>query len=185
METLLIATVNISVFYFLWFFGYRKYFIHSFRHELFCTRDELFGYAKAGSIAWDNPAFLDRWIELNSMIKLASHTHTLLFSALMLKKRNANKTRVWFQARAENLNALTAEQREFLENNYDKQVSLFGGYLVKSSFILMVITVFYVSGLAVLIFAKERMDRRQKIKLEIMKEFDEVYSNYYEASLAV
>lgn len=175
-ETLLLALINILIFYFLWFWGYRQYFTHSFRHELFSLRDKLFAFAAEGNISFKNKAFLKRWQEINSMIRHANDTHIFLFTSLALTYKNRKMVEEYNEILNREYSNLQENQRSFLESIRKEQMKLFLYYLIKSSFVLLFL------GFASIIYIiiREKIINRKKIKQKIANEFEPYFEAYNE-----
>ncbi|GEM_PF-2169952 len=89
---------------FLWafvFWAWRGYRVDVFREKLFALRDELFDYASAGNISFDQPAYWMLRKTMNSAIRFAHvFTFTRLTVAILLggASRTSNTIEQWQNA---------------------------------------------------------------------------------------
>jgi hypothetical protein len=177
IEILLIATINFSLAYVLWFNLFRKYFYDSHRHELFRLRYELLAYAYEKNISFEHEAFKMRWEELNVMINSAHETHLIFLAGFFTKKKNAQKIKAFLETRDAITSSLGKENAVYFNQNRHEQYKLFVSYVVKSSAVLLffsIITVGLVFILAFICFVWERRNILKKVKDHV----DDVYNDY-------
>lgn len=178
--TLIVGIINIILFYFIWYIGYKNYFIDLRRHELFQLRNRLFNYALENNIAFDHPAFVDRWKEINGAIKYSHEIHLIFFTALMDIFIYNNKTETeYLKRREDNLKLLDKKDQRFFEKILEEEKLLFGQYLVKSSLIL--IALYTIIGLInnfskIYNFISKKQKTRLKNKLKKTQNY--VFDNF-------
>ena len=68
---LLHTAANALVLWFVWHFPWRKSCQERYRQKLFTVRDELFDFARRGSIAFTDPAYIALRAYINSMIRFS------------------------------------------------------------------------------------------------------------------
>ncbi len=175
-ETIFIGVINLLFFYFLWFWGYRIYFTHSFRHYLFGVRDELFDFAAKGNIDFNNKAFLRQWNEINAMIQRANDTFVLFFSSLFISYKNKNFNEDYLKLIEKEQDSLTDAQKEFLMQIREKQLNLFVGYLLKSSFAFLFIAII----VSFVVIIKQKTTKRSNLKTNITNKVEPYFEIYNE-----
>lgn len=120
-EIIILAALNISAGYFLWFYLFRRYFVDSHRHELFKLRYKLFDYALENGISFEHPAFKFRWDEINAMILYTHESHLMFFTGLFTRNKNTEELNEYLKQREDALNSLAPEKRKFIEGNRNEQ----------------------------------------------------------------
>lgn len=175
-EMIILAALNVSAVYFLWFYLFRRYFVDSHRHELFKLRYKLFDYALENDISFEHPAFKLRWDEINAMIRYTHETHLMLFAGIFTRKKNISELNEYLKQREEVLNSLTDGQKKFFEDNRNEQLKLFLAFVIKSSGILLLaisIFVIIVALVAFLIMLWKQKNIINKIRPHINNAYDE------------
>lgn len=119
----------------------RSYRIDALRDRLFAVREELFDYAAAGRLAFNDPAYLKLRMLINSLIRFAHRlTFTRFLMGLMfrsIKKQpcDLEPLMAWEQA----VNALPLEQREHLKHIHNECILLIVWHLVTGSPIMQLL----------------------------------------------
>src|SRR5947209_617518 len=67
--------------WFIWYYGFRNYFLDKMRQRLFEIRDRLFDYSADGNIDFNHAAYGNLRLSLNGMLRFA---HQLYFSRALL-----------------------------------------------------------------------------------------------------
>ncbi len=175
-ETIIISVINIIIFVVLWFYFIREYFVDSTRHELFVLRDQLFEYALKNNIPFDNPAFKLRWEEMNALIRLTHESHLIFLSSILFARKKKKEIIKFVKERNEILESLAPKHREYFERNKAQELSLFFSYIIKSSLILLIITVIGVFLLSFIMFAfwlLERVNLYPRIKDKVLDTYND------------
>lgn len=182
METVLfVGAINFVMAYVLWFYFFRTYFIDSHRHELFNLRNRLFNYAFENNISFENSAFKDRWNEINGMIQLAHISHSMFIASLFLDKERSKKD-FYLRVRAENMKHLEERHQKFIEANRKEQFDQFFSYLIKSSLVFLVLSLFFAIIFFVIAYIYF-INNRNKFRKQIRDHVEPIYENYTFAAL--
>ncbi len=172
----LLAILNISAGYFLWFYLFRRYFVDSHRHELFKLRYKLFDYALQNNISFEHSAFKLRWDEINSMLRYTHETHLMLFTGIFTRNKNQEEIKEYLKHQNEIFDSLTPDQKQFFEIHKNEQIKLFASYVVKSSVILLLcvsVLVVIVALIAFLFLLWKRTNIINKIRPHINNAYNE------------
>jgi hypothetical protein len=118
----------------IWYLGFccwQGFRVELLRHRLFMLRDELFDYAQAGGIEFDNPAYKQLRNLINATIRFA---HKASFSRVLATKlfdvpAGPNPMVVWM----EQVSRLPLEQQTILRRIHSDVGSLIGWHVVKGS----------------------------------------------------
>ncbi len=73
--------IGLVLLWIVYYFGWRPYRIDNVRHDLFELRNELFLYAAAGNIAYENEAYRGLRRTIEALIRFA---HTMTFSRVLI-----------------------------------------------------------------------------------------------------
>lgn len=98
-------------------FLFRKYHIDAFRQRIFAIRDELFDYAAAGNISFDDPAYKMLRNLMNGYIRFGhrlSLLHIFIVMGLMFRSRHSSDLKHFEHQFTYSLAALTPETRDAL-----------------------------------------------------------------------
>lgn len=115
------------------------YRLDCFRQKMFWVRDELFDYAAAGNIAFNDPAYILLRRQMNGMIK---YGHQLtLFRAIVtsaMRKVSGNKqTLSWYESWEKSLeNIKSDEVRRKMQQFHDRSTTIAAKHIISGSFVL-------------------------------------------------
>lgn len=168
----------IFLFSFIWFVLYKHFFTIALRERLFDLRDRLFSYAENNNIPFDNPAFLDRWNEINGMIRFAHEIHIMFFTMLLSKKEYEEGEKNYNKLREEHLAELEQNHQIFFNDNLREQMDLFFSYLVKSSAVLFIISSIVIAIGSVFFYIFTITEKRKEVRLKIRKGQESFYGGY-------
>lgn len=167
-----------TLFIIIWFGIYKYYFTLAFRRYLFELRDKLFDYACENGLPFDSPAFIDRWEEINGLIRYAHNIHMLFLTIVFSAKEVEAKAMIYSKRKTANLLLAEEKHRDFLNQNAEEQKQLFISYLVKSSLILLFASIFVVSVSSVVMYIFTFSEKRTKIKSMFKNKRERYYSDY-------
>ena len=176
-EIIILAALNISAGYFLWFYLFRRYFVDSHRHELFKLRYKLFDYALENGISFEHPAFKFRWDEINAMIRYTHETHLMFLSMIFSRRKISDEVNNYLLKREEALNKLEIGQKKFFEDNRNEQFKLFFSYIIKASLLFLIIS-FLIAFIIAIIFLIVMVWKRTNIISKISPHFNKAYNEY-------
>jgi len=164
--TIFVAIIGILVK--LW----RDLFVDSFRQNVFAIRDELFDYASNGNIAFNNPAYYDLRLAMNSVILYAEKiTFARWLLALVVNKYSPDQVAINNWRRMMNSIAnLAPEQREYITSVHMRFQAQIGQHMVFKSPLLLLALPVYVIESAV----RSALNRAQekfisKIKIDVIE----------------
>lgn len=100
----LLIWIDLALLYLIVFVLYRKYRVDALRHRLFVVRGELFDYALANGLAFNDPAYVMLRDSINSMLRFAHKISATRFLVLSTAVR-------WFSC----TEMVTARERQWQE----------------------------------------------------------------------
>lgn len=182
-ENILLGLVNIILFFYLWFFLFREYFVDSQRHYLFALREQLFNYVVENNLTFDIPAVKNRWEEINASIRFTHESHLILLASLFSFKKLEGQVKEIRLKRNETEKELDEGIKDFLQKNREEEFKLYISYILKSSLIILLFAfvialIVAISEIIARIFRKMGMLRY--VKLHARESFDE----FHEIALA-
>jgi hypothetical protein len=132
---LALYTVVIGILLKLW----RDLLVASFRQNVFALRDELFDYAAGGNIGFDNPAYHDLRLAINSVILYAEKiTFLRWLVALIANKYSPDPIAgKYWKRMMTSLSNLSPKQREYIGSVHMRFQTEIGRYMIYRSPLLM------------------------------------------------
>ncbi len=144
-----IGVIALLVFYF-WF--YKQYRIDRTRQSLFAVRDEMFDYATAGHISFDDPAYILLRQTMNGMIRFTHRVDILTIFGMFLAKlfmprENDSSFDKLFNKALTNIESREVRQRVF--QFYMRMNLIVIAHIVKSSILALVLSAFAIVGMSI------------------------------------
>ena len=157
----------------IWHWGLKRYFLDSFRQNIFLTRGKMFVYAAEGNIDFNHPAYGTIRTLMNGYIRFADRIDFFPMLVLfLLTKKETEKASLEFNRKLESeiasLNpGAQKELREYLKRTENEVVK----HLILSSFPLfavLLIPAFVIALLIELLGDLSKLTSHLKEKLRLM-----------------
>jgi hypothetical protein len=138
------------VFALLVFWLIPSYRLDRFRQEVFCVRDELFDYARAGNIGFNHPAYRLLRQSANGFIRYAHHLtfYRVVTTVIVQRIMGHTPELVWTQKWTHALDSLDEKTKADLIQYHERLAILIADRLVLGSPVLM--AVLFITGVMTL-----------------------------------
>ncbi len=116
--SIIISILNIMVIFYIIYFGYSKFFIDKYRHNIITLRDHMFDEMIKQGINFDNEAYVLLRTTMNGFIRFGHRLSMwrLIYAFMILKKKSTDKAS--FSAKWKNaIEKMPTEQQDFFNRH--------------------------------------------------------------------